>query len=308
MNSGIAQNITELIGRTPLLRLNRLTQGLSALVVCKLEYFNPGGSIKDRIGLAMIEAAEKAGLVDKETVIIEPTSGNTGIALAFICAARGYRLILTMPENMSRERQKLLRFFGAEVVLTPANKGMVGAVEEAERLLGKFPKAFMPQQFTNPANPRIHRLTTGEEIWQNTEGQVDILVAGVGTGGTITGVAELLKESKPEVEIIAVEPDKSPVLTGGKPGVHHIQGIGAGFIPKVLRRELIDKVILVNKEEAFNTARLLAQKEGILAGISSGAAVWAALEVARRAINKNKMIVVILPDTGERYISTDLFE
>ena len=304
----IASDITKLIGHTPLVRLNRLTRDLSALVVCKLEFFNPCGSIKDRIGLAMIKAAEKDGLINKETVIIEPTSGNTGIALAFVCAARGYRLILTMPENMSEERPKLLKFLGAEVILTPANKGMSGAVEEAENLLKKYPRAFMPQQFRNPANPRIHHLTTGEEIWQDTEGQLDILVAGVGTGGTITGVAELLKERKPEVEIIAVEPDKSAVLSGGKPGPHQIQGIGAGFIPEVLKREMIDEVILVNEEQALTTTRRLAKEEGILAGISSGAAVWAALEVAGRGKNKNKMIVVILPDTGERYISTDLFK
>ncbi len=304
---GIAPDITKLIGYTPLVKLNRLSADLFGFVVCKLEFFNPGGSVKDRIGLAMIEAAEKEGLINKDIVIIEATSGNTGISLAFVCAAKGYHLVLTMPENMSLERQKLLKFLGAEVVLSPAAQGMAGAVKEAERLLGKNPKAFMPHQFSNAANPRIHRLTTGEEIWQDTDGQVDILVAGVGTGGTITGVAEVLKERKSEIEIVAVEPDKSAILSGGAPGPHQIQGIGAGFIPEVLRRELIDEVIPVTEEEAVSTARRLAKEEGILAGISSGAAVWAGLEAASRAKNKNKMIVVILPDSGERYISTELF-
>ncbi len=304
---GIAPDITKLIGHTPLVKLNRLSADLFGFVVCKLEFFNPCGSLKDRIGLAMIENAEKEGLINKGTVIIEATSGNTGIGLAFVCAAKGYHLVLTMPENMSLERQKLLKFLGAEVVLSPADKGMAGAVKEAERLLEKKTGAFMPCQFSNEANPRIHRLTTGEEIWQDTEGQVDILVVGVGTGGTITGAAELLKEKKPEVEIVAVEPDKSAVLSGGKPGSHQIQGIGAGFIPEVLKRELIDEVIPVSEEQSLTTARRLAKEEGILAGVSSGAAVWAALEIASRAKNKNKMIVVILPDTGERYISTELF-
>ena len=305
---GIAPDITKLIGHTPLVKLNRLSADLFGFVVCKLEFFNPCGSVKDRIGLAMIEAAEKEGLINKDTVIIEATSGNTGIGLAFVCAAKGYHLVLTMPENMSLERRKLLKFLGAEVILSPAAQGMAGAVEEAERLAAKKTKAFMPHQFSNVANPRIHRLTTGEEIWQDSEGQVDILVAGVGTGGTITGVAELLKERKPEIEIVAVEPDKSAVLSGGVPGLRQIQGIGAGFIPGVLRRELIDEVIPVSEEQTLITVRRLAKEEGILAGISSGAAVWAALEVAGRAKNKNKMIVVILPDTGERYISTNLFE
>ncbi len=308
MVKGIAQDITKLIGQTSLVRLNRLTQGLSAFILCKLEFFNPGGSIKDRIGLFMIEAAEKKGLINKETIIIEPTSGNTGIALALVCASRGYHLILTMPENMSKERQKLLKFLGAELILTPADKGMAGAIEKARKLLEKYPRVFMPDQFSNPANPEIQRLTTGEEIWQDTEGQVDILVSGVGTGGTITGVAELLKERKPEVEIVAVEPDKSAVLSGGRAGSHQIQGIGAGFIPKVLRRDLIDEVMPVSEEKAFTIARRLAKEEGILSGISSGAALWVAMEVAGRAKNKNKMIVVILPDSAERYLSTNLFD
>ena len=299
----IAEDITKLIGNTPLVRLGKISKGLRAELVAKLESYNPCGSIKDRIGVSMIEAAEREGLVNEDTVIIEPTSGNTGVALAFVCAQRGYRLILTMPESMSVERRKLLSLLGAEIVLTPAEKGMKGAVEEAERLLKKIPNSFMPQQFKNPANPQIHKETTAEEIWRDTDGQVDIVVAGVGTGGTITGIAEVIKKRKPDFKAIAVEPKRSPVLSGGKPGLHKIQGIGAGFIPDVLRLDLIDEVIQVNDEDAIEMMRRLARQEGILAGISSGAAVWAGIEVAKREENKDKLIVVILPDTGERYLS-----
>lgn len=304
----IAQDITKLVGGTPLVRLNRLTQGLSAQVVAKLESFNPLSSVKDRIGVAMIDKAEKQGLINKNTVIVEPTSGNTGIALAFTCAARGYQLILTMPETMSIERRQLLSAFGAKIVLTPAAEGMGGAIKKAEEITTNTFGAFMPQQFKNPANPEIHRRTTAEEIWADTDGKVAILVAGVGTGGTITGIAETLKKKKNSVKAIAVEPTNSPVLSGGKPGPHKIQGIGAGFVPQVLKKDLIDEIITVKNEDAFATARRLAKEEGILAGISSGAAVWATLQVAARAENKGKMIVVILPDTGERYLSTGLFE
>ncbi len=307
LTRGIARDSTELIGNTPLVRLNQITEGAKAEVVAKLESFNPLGSVKDRIGVAMIVDAEEKGLINKDTVIIEPTSGNTGIALAFVCAARGYKLILTMPDTMSRERRQLLSILGAELVLTPGAEGMLGAVKKAEQMVAENPGYFMPQQFKNPANPEIHRLTTAEEIWRDTEGRVDILVSGVGTGGTITGVAELIKPRKPEFKAIAVEPVDSPVLSGGKAGAHKIQGIGAGFIPDVLKTDLIDEIIKVTNEDAGTTARRLAREEGILAGISSGAATWAALEVAKRAESRGKLIVVVLPDTGERYLSTWLF-
>ena len=303
----IANLVSELIGRTPLLRLNRVTQGCRGEVVAKLESFNPCGSVKDRIGVSMIEAAEKAGLIQKDTIILEPTSGNTGIALAFICAAKGYPLVLTMPDTMSTERIHLLRMLGAEVVLTDGHEGMTGAVRKAEEMGAKDPRYFIPQQFKNPANPEIHRKTTALEIWEDTDGKVDILVAGVGTGGTITGISEVIKEKKPGFRAVAVEPETSAVLSGGRPGPHKIQGIGAGFMPEVLRMDLIDEVIKVSNENAGLLMKRLAQEEGILAGISSGAAVWAAIEVAKREENEGKMIVVILPDTGERYISTWVF-
>jgi cysteine synthase A len=303
----IANFISELIGHTPLLRLNRITEGCRGEVVAKLESFNPCGSIKDRIGYSMIEAAEKAKRIQKNTIILEPTSGNTGIALAFICAAKGYPLVLTMPDTMSAERIHLLRMFGAEVILTPGNEGMTGAVKVAEEMVSKDSRYFIPQQFKNPSNPEIHRKTTALEIWEDTDGQVDVLVAGVGTGGTITGISEVLKKRKPEFKAIAVEPENSPVLSGGRPGPHKIQGIGAGFIPEVLRMDLVDEVVEVSNEDAVLLARRLAKEEGVLAGISSGAAVWAAIEVAKRQESEGKMIIVILPDTGERYISTWLF-
>ncbi len=308
LTRGIARDSSELIGNTPLVRLNRMAEGAVAEVVAKLESFNPVGSVKDRIGVAMIADAEEKGLIDKDTVIIEPTSGNTGIALAFICAARGYRLILTMPDTMSSERRQLLSVFGAELVLTPGSEGMPGAIRKAEQMVADNAGYFMPQQFKNPANPEIHRLTTAEEIWRDTDGRVDILVAGVGTGGTITGVAEVLKAKKPGFRVIAVEPEGSPVLSGGKPGGHKIQGIGAGFIPDVLRPDLIDEIVTVGNDDAGVTARRLAREEGILAGISSGAAAFAALEVAGRPENRGKLIVVVFPDTGERYLSTWLFQ
>jgi cysteine synthase A len=304
----IAKNITELIGNTPLVRLNRMTRGAQAEVVAKIESFNPCSSVKDRIAVSMIRTAEEQGLIKKDTVIIEPTSGNTGIALAFVCASRGYRLILTMPETMSVERRHILSIFGAELILTPGSEGMPGAIRKAEQLVAENNNYFMPQQFENPANPEIHRQTTAEEIWKDTDGRIDILVAGVGTGGTITGIAEVIKSRKPGFKVVAVEPADSPVLSGGKPGPHKIQGIGAGFIPDVMKLELVDEIIKVTNDDAGATARRLAREEGILAGISSGAATWAALEVAKRPENKGKLVVVILPDTGERYISTWLFQ
>jgi cysteine synthase A len=308
LTRGIAGDSTELIGNTPLVKLNRVTDGAVAEVVAKLESLNPLGSIKDRIGVAMIVDAEEKGLLNKDTVIVEPTSGNTGIALAFVCAARGYRLILTMPDTMSLERRQLLSIFGAELVLTPGADGMPGAVRKAEQLVDDNPGYFMPNQFGNPANPEIHRLTTADEIWRDTDGRADILVAGVGTGGTITGITEVLKKKKPGFRAIAVEPDDSPVLSGGNPGGHKIQGIGAGFVPDVLQRDLVDEIITVSNDDAGQMARRLAREEGILAGISSGAAVWAAVQVAHRPENQGKLIVVILPDTGERYLSTWLFQ
>ena len=307
LTRGIARDSTELIGNTPLVRLNRITKGVKAKVVAKLESFNPAGSIKARIGTSMILDAEAKGLINQDTVIVEPTSGNTGIALAFVCAARGYKLILTMPDTMSLERRQLLSVFGAQLVLTPGAGGMPGAIKKAEQLVSENPNYFMPQQFKNPANPEVHRMTTAEEIWRDTDGKADIVVCGVGTGGTITGIAEVIKARKPQFKVVAVEPADSPVLSGGKPGLHQIQGIGAGFIPDVLRAELIDEIIKVSNEDAGTMARRLAKEEGILAGISSGAAAWAALEVAGRLENKDKLIVVILPDTGERYLSTWLF-
>ncbi len=308
LTRGIAADCTELIGNTPLVRLNRIANGASAEVVAKLESFNPLSSVKDRLGVAMIVSGEEQGLIGKGTVIVEPTSGNTGIALAFVCAAKGYRLILTMPDTMSVERRQLLSVFGAELVLTPGADGMPGAVRKAEQLVAENKNYFLPQQFKNPANPEIHRLTTAEEIWRDTDGRVDILVSGVGTGGTITGVSEALKPRKPEFRAIAVEPVDSPVLAGGKPGGHKIQGIGAGFIPDILRTDLIDEIVAVSNDDAGEMTRRLAKEEGILAGVSSGAATWAAVEVAKRPENNGKLIVVILPDTGERYLSTWLFQ
>lgn len=303
----IANDITELIGNTPLVRLNRVSQGLPARIVAKLESYNPLSSVKDRIGVSMIEAAEEAGLIMEDTIIVEPTSGNTGIGLALICAVRGYKLIIIMPENMSLERRQLLAALGAELILTPGVEGIPGAVREAEKLVTENPNYFMPHQFKNPANPQIHRETTAEEIWEDTDGEVDVVVAGVGTGGTITGIAEALKLRRSGFKAIAVEPDESAVLSGGKPGGHRIQGIGAGFIPEVLRLDLIDEVVRVSDEDARVMTRRLAREEGILAGISSGAATWASLEIARRQESKGKLIVVILPDTGERYLTENVF-
>jgi len=303
----IAKNVTELIGRTPLLKLNRLTEGLEAEVIVKLESFNPGGSVKDRISSNMIAKAEKLGLINKDTVIIEPTSGNTGIGLALVSAANGYRLILTMPETMSIERRNLLKAYGAELVLTPGAEGMKGAIKKAQSLAEEYDNAFVPQQFVNSANPEIHKLTTAEEIWQDTDGKVDIFIAGVGTGGTLTGVGEALKKYNSQIRVIAVEPQSSAVISGDNSGPHKIQGIGAGFIPEVLNVELIDEIIPVRDEDALNTGRRLAREEGVLCGISSGAAVFAALQIAARKENAGKSIVVILPDTGERYLSTSLF-
>ncbi|MGA7827756.1 MAG: cysteine synthase A [Geobacteraceae bacterium] len=303
----IYNNLTELIGNTPLVRLQKIAAGSKAQLVAKVESFNPGGSVKDRIGLAMIRAAEEKGLLKKGSVIIEPTSGNTGIALALVAAVRGYRLILTMPDTMSVERRNLLKAYGAELVLTPGAKGMRGAIEKAEELAAKIPGSFVPQQFENPANPEVHRKTTAQEIWDDTDGDVDIVVGGVGTGGTITGIGEALKAKKLGVKVIAVEPFDSPVISGGQPGAHKIQGIGAGFVPDVLNTEILDEIIPVKNEDAFAAARRLAAEEGMLSGISSGAALVAALEIAKRPENAGKMIVVVLPDTGERYLSTTLF-
>ncbi len=303
----IANNITQLVGGTPLVRLHRLTNGSKADVVVKLESFNPAHSIKDRIGVAMVDAAEKAGLIKPDTIILEPTSGNTGIALAMVCAARGYRCVLTMPDTMSRERKMLLRAYGAELVATPGSEGMAGAIRKAEEMASADPHYFIPQQFNNPANPEIHRRTTAEEIWQDTDGVADILVGGVGTGGTITGVGEVIKARKPSFKVVAVEPDGSAVLSGSEKGPHLLQGIGPGFIPQVLNQHVYDEIIRVKNDEALETARRMAQEEGLLVGISSGAAVWAGLQVAKRDDNAGKLVVVIAPDFGERYLSTALF-
>lgn len=305
--NAIFEDITAAIGYTPLVKINRLSNP-QVKVLAKLESFNPCHSVKDRIALAMIKAAEEQGLIKQDTVIIEPTSGNTGIGLAFVCASRGYHLILTMPESMSIERRKLLKLFGAELILTPSERGMLGAIEKAQQLIAEHPHYFMPQQFQNPANPQIHRETTAEEIWTDTDGDIDIFIAGVGTGGTITGCGEVLKERKKDLKVIAVEPADSPVLSGGKPGPHKIQGIGANFVPDVLNMKVVDEIIKISNNDAIETARNLASKEGILVGISSGAAMWAAIQVSNRPENAGKTIVVVLPDTGERYISTAMFE
>ena len=303
----IANDVTQLIGNTPLVRLRRLTEGARADVVAKLEYFNPAHSVKDRIGVSMIDAAEKAGKIKSDTIILEPTSGNTGIALAFVCAARGYKLVLTMPETMSKERRILLKAYGAKLILTPGSEGMPGAIKRAEELAAGDPRYFIPQQFKNPANPEIHRKTTAEEIWRDTDGKADILVAGIGTGGTITGIGEVIKARKPSFRCVAVEPDASAVLSGGQKGPHPIQGIGAGFVPEILNTKVYDEIIRVKNDDAFATARRAAREEGLLVGISSGAAIWAAVEVARRKENAGKLIVVIVPSFGERYLSTALF-
>ena len=304
---GIAQNVTELIGNTPLVKLNRVTAGMPATVLAKLEFFNPAHSVKDRIAVAMLDAAESEGLIGPDSIILEATSGNTGIGLAMVCAARGYRLVITMPETMSRERRILLRAYGAELILTPGAEGMAGAIAKAEALAASDSRYFIPHQFDNPANPAIHRQTTAEEIWRDTAGEVDIVVAGVGTGGTITGIGEALKARKPSVRIVAVEPDASPVLSGGAKGPHPLQGIGAGFVPSVLNTGIYDEIVRVKSDDAFATARDMARKEGLLVGISSGAATWAALELARRPENAGKTIVVVIPSFGERYLSTPLF-
>ncbi|MGA2321300.1 MAG: cysteine synthase A [Solirubrobacteraceae bacterium] len=304
----IADDITQLVGDTPLVRLNRVTEGAAAQVAAKLEFYSPASSVKDRIGVSMIDAAERAGLIGPDTIILEPTSGNTGIALAMVCAARGYRCTFTMPETMSRERRVLMRAFGAELVLTPGPQGMPGAIAKAEELAKGNPAYFIPQQFENPANPAIHRATTAEEVWRDTDGKLDIFVAGVGTGGTITGVGQALRERKPSVQFVAVEPAASPVLSGGTKGPHPIQGIGAGFVPAILDLDLLDEIITVENDDAFDIARRLAREEGLLVGISSGAAVWAALQLARRPDNAGKLIVVVIPSFGERYLSTQLFE
>jgi cysteine synthase A len=303
----IANDVTELIGNTPLVRIRRLTQGAAADVVAKLEFYSPAHSVKDRIGVSMLDAAERAGKIKPDSIIVEPTSGNTGIALAFVCAARGYKLILTMPETMSKERRMLLRAYGAELILTPGSEGMAGAIKRAEELAARDPRCFIPQQFQNPANPEIHRRTTAEEIWRDTDGKADVLVAGIGTGGTITGVGEAIKARKPSFACVAVEPDASAVLSGGPKGPHPIQGIGAGFVPDVLNTKIYDEIIRVKNDDAFTTARRAAREEGLLVGISSGAALWAAIEVARRAESAGKLIVVIIPSFGERYLSTPLF-
>ena len=303
----IASTVTDLIGNTPLVRINRLAEGCAAQVVAKLEFYNPAHSVKDRIGLSMIEAAEKAGKIKPDTVILEPTSGNTGIGLAMVCAARGYKCTLVMPDTMSKERRMLLRAYGADLVLTPGAERMDGAINKANEMAAADPRYFIPQQFENPANPEIHRRTTAEEIWNDTDGTVDMVVSGIGTGGTITGVGEVLKKHKPSVKCIAVEPDASPVLSGGQAGPHPIQGIGAGFVPAILNTRIYDEVVRVTNEDAMTTARQMAKQEGLLVGISSGAAMWAALEVAKRAENKGKLIVVIIPSFGERYLSTPLF-
>jgi len=303
----IANNVTELIGNTPLVRINRMAAGSGATLLAKLEFYNPAHSVKDRIGLAMIEAAEKAGLIKPDTIIVEPTSGNTGIALAMVCAARGYHCTLVMPETMSRERRILLRAYGAELILTPGSEGMLGAIKKAEELVASDPRYLMPQQFNNPANPAIHRATTAEEIWRDTDGQIDILVAGIGTGGTITGVGEVLKERRPGMRVVAVEPEASPILSKGTKGPHPIQGIGAGFVPAVLNTKIYDEIVCVKNDDAFATARRAATEEGLLVGISSGAALWAALEVARRPESAGKTIVTIIPSFGERYLSTALY-
>ena len=303
----IANNVTELVGNTPLVRLNRLAEGSKAEVVAKLEFYSPAHSVKDRIGVSMLDAAEKAGKIKPDTIILEPTSGNTGIGLAFACAARGYKLVLTMPDTMSKERRLLLRAYGAELILTPGSEGMAGCIKRTEDLAATDPRYFIPQQFTNPANPEIHRKTTAEEIWRDTDGKADILVAGIGTGGTITGVGEVLKARKPAFRCVAVEPDASPVLSGGQKGPHPIQGIGAGFVPDVLNTKIYDEIVRVKNDDAFATARRSAREEGLLVGISSGAAIWAAVEVGRRSESAGKLIVVIIPSFGERYLSTALF-